>query len=67
MAKRKSTEDEAVYVITPKGIAALALMQSGIIQSISDPRFEGFWALFENEMKRHDYIVDREKDYEYSS
>lgn len=65
MAKRKPDEDEAVYVIAPKGIAALALLQSGIIQSIEDPRFEGFWTLFENDMKKHNYIIDAEEDHEH--
>ena len=39
-------ESEEKYVITPKGIATL-----------NDPRFEGFWQLFESDMERLGYIV----------
>ena len=52
--------EEAKYMIAPKGIAVLAMLQCGLIQSMDDPRFEGFWTLFEGDMMRLGYIADRE-------
>lgn len=49
-------ESEEKYVITPKGIATLAMLRTGLIQSMNDPR-EGFWQLFESDMERLGYIV----------
>lgn len=59
MAKK---QEEEKYVITPKGIAVLAMMQSGLIVHSDDPRFEGFWRMFEEDMKRLGYIVEDEKE-----
>ena len=50
-------ESEEQSVITPKGIATLAMLRTGLIQSTNDPRFEGFWQLFESDMERLGYIV----------
>ena len=50
-------ESEEKYVITPKGIATLAMLRTGLIQSTNDPRFEGFWQLFEMAMERPGEIV----------
>lgn len=41
---------------TPKGIATLAMLRTGLIQSTDNPRFEGFWQLFESDMERLGYI-----------
>lgn len=38
-------ESEEKYVITPKGIATLAMLRTGLIQSTNDPRFEGVLAV----------------------
>lgn len=60
MARKKTNNEEERYVIAPKGIAILAMLQCGLIQSMDDPRFEGFWTLFEGDMMRHGYIADVE-------
>ena len=49
-------KDEETYRITPKGIALFSMLQCGLINSIEDPRAEGFWILFETGMKKHEYI-----------
>lgn len=48
-------EDE-VYQITPKGIAVISLLQTGLASDIDDPRIDGFWSLFEQSMIRHGYV-----------
>lgn len=53
-------DDNAVYKITPKGIAALALKQCGLVQSIDDDRVNGFWKIFSVDMEQCGYIVDEE-------
>ena len=54
--------DEERYTITPKGIACMAMLQSGLVNSTNDPRIDGFWIIFEEGMKQHGYIVDSEGD-----
>lgn len=44
-------EEDELYVITPKGLAALCMIQCGLVDGFSDPRIEGFWTLFEHGMK----------------
>lgn len=56
-------ENEERYVIAPKGIATLALLECGLVDSISDPRINGFWCIFEQGMMKGGYIVtDEEKE-----
>ena len=55
-------DDEERYVITPKGIACLSLLQCGLVTDINDPRIEGFWALFENGMRTGGYVKEEEYD-----
>lgn len=55
MAKKK---EEEVYVITPKGLATLAMLHSGLIQTIEDPRLDGFWQMFMQDMEKHGYIQE---------
>ena len=63
MTEKAKSEDKLFglnkifHVITPKGIATLAMLRTGLIQSTNDPRFEGFWQLFESDMERLGYIV----------
>ena len=52
--------EEERYVATPKGIALLAMLQCGLIQSIDDPRVDGFWCVFEQRMIRAGYTVPDE-------
>lgn len=49
---------ENVYKITPKGIATLALLQTGLVNEMDDPRIEGFWTIFKAVMQRHDYVKE---------
>lgn len=44
--------------ITPKGIALLSMLYCGLITDIDEPRFKGFWTLFENDMKESGYFID---------
>ena len=54
-------ESEEKYVITPKGIATLAMLRTGLIQSMNDPRFEGFRQLLESDMVRlGSYVYEQE-------
>lgn len=39
-------KDES-YFVTPKGLAFLAMLRTGLIETINDPRLEGFWQLFD--------------------
>lgn len=48
---------EEKWRITPKGIALLALIQTGLLDDSDDPRFDGFWTIFEAVMERHGYIT----------
>ena len=50
--------EEERYVITPKGIATLALLQVGLVNSIEDPRINGFWTIFETNMKDKGYVKE---------
>lgn len=53
-----SHEDEERFVTTPKGIAVFAMLECGLIQSIEDPRVNGFWRMFEQDMRRSGYVVE---------
>lgn len=52
--------EEERYVLTPKGIATLSLLQCGLVTDINDHRIEGFWTLFENGMRTGEYIKEEE-------
>lgn len=52
---------EEKYIISPKGIAVLALLESGLINDIDDPRANGFFTLFEAKMRQHGYVVEDEE------
>lgn len=58
----KKSKDEELYVIAPKGIATLAMLRTGLIQSTDDPRFDGFWELFNSDMERLGYIARSEEE-----
>lgn len=53
-------KNEEVFVLAPKGIASLALMQSGLVATSEDPRIDGFWSLFVSDMKRFGYLVEED-------
>ena len=48
-------DDDAVFTITPKGIACLALEDAGIC-SWNDERINAFWKIFELMMEKHGYL-----------
>ena len=50
---------EEKYRLTPKGIAVLAMMQTGLLEDMDDPRIEGFWTIFEAIMTRSGYVEER--------
>lgn len=53
---------EEKYVLTPKGIAILAMLQTGLVDDMDDPRIEGFWTIFDALMDRHGYVEERYED-----
>lgn len=56
--------EEERYFASPKGLATLAMWQCGLIQSTDDPRFDGFWCIFEQRMIKANYIVRDEENEE---
>ena len=58
--KKKKAEKEERYVATPKGLAYLALVKSGI--KFTELSFELFWNEFETSMRKAGYIIDDESD-----
>ena len=50
--------NEERYVISPKGCAWLALKELGMLDNVSDTKFNAFWILFENYMKNAGYIQE---------
>lgn len=48
--------EEERYVLTPKGLALEAMLQTGLVTSADDPRVDGFWTIFEASMKRCGYV-----------
>ena len=53
---------EEQYKITPKGIAVVAMMETGILEDMDDPRIEGFWTIFEALMTSNGYVEERYED-----
>ena len=49
---------EETYRITPKGIATLAMMQTGLVEDMDDPRIDGFWTIFEAIMTENGYVKE---------
>ena len=57
---KTKNKDSKKYVLTPKGIAVLALLESGLISSSNDPRIDGFWRIFYDSMVKLDYVQNPE-------
>lgn len=60
-AESDEDDDGAVYQLTPKGIACLALLRTGLVESIEDPRIDGFWELFQTDMDALGYTQEVEE------
>lgn len=60
-AEADEDDDDAVYQLTPKGIACLALLRTGLVESIEDPRIDGFWELFQAYMDALGYTQEVEE------
>lgn len=60
-AEADEDDDNAVYQLTPKGIACLALLRTGLVESIEDPRIDGFWELFQADMDALGYTQEVEE------
>lgn len=56
--------DNDVFVLTPKGIATVALSRCGLITNSNDPRVDGFWTIFEGCMRKSGYIVEEDEECE---
>jgi hypothetical protein len=50
--------NEERYVATPKGLAWLALNNVGMLDNVTEGQFEAFWILFEEYMRKAEYIVE---------
>lgn len=48
----------ASYKLTPKGIFAMALLDSQLVESVDDHQLEVAWELFELRMKRLGYVKE---------
>lgn len=51
-------DDNDRYELTPKGLALLAMMQTGLVEDMDDPRIDGFWTIFSVLMDRHGYVEE---------
>ena len=49
---------EERYVLTPKGVATVAMMNTGLVDDMDDPRIEGFWTIFEALMILNGYVEE---------
>ena len=57
-----NNEDEEKYVITPEGIATISLLRCGLVNDMNDPRINGFWTLFENDMGKCGYMTEEDTE-----
>jgi len=53
-------EEDEELMLSPKGIATLALLQVNLVNDGEDPRIDGFWTLFETMMRKSGYVSDEE-------
>ncbi len=51
--------EEEMFGLTPKGIALVAMMETGLVEDMDDPRIEGFWHIFFSLMERNGYTEIR--------
>lgn len=51
-------DDDEVYVVTPKGLATLALLDASLVDDFDDHRIDLFWDLFEKDMQAHGYVQE---------
>lgn len=52
----KDDDDDEIYELTPKGIAIMAMLQTGLVRNSDDPRIEGFWTIFAKTMIEEGYV-----------
>lgn len=55
-------DEDTTYLLTVKGIISIAMIESGILDNIDDPRINGFYTLFENYMRKAGYVHDPEDE-----
>lgn len=53
-------EEDEELMLSPKGIATLALQQVNLVNNCEDPRIDGFWKLFETMMRKSGYVSEEE-------
>lgn len=54
----KEDDLEGDYVtVTPKGLAWIALHAAGLVNSLSDPKFESFWDKFTAALAQNGYEI----------
>lgn len=61
-AEDDNGDDNETYVITPKGIVSLCMVQCGLTDDINDPRIDGFFSMFESSMRTCGYIYEGDND-----
>ena len=54
-SKIKIDEDE-IWALSPKGCAAVALIDNGFVDIDDDEKIESFWREFEELMRKNNYI-----------
>lgn len=47
--------DSDVFKLSPKGVALMACIESGLFSDITDRRFDKFWDIFQSEMIKNGY------------
>jgi len=53
-------KDEEKYVLTPKGIFSLALVDAHLVEDVMDWRIDAAWRIFELIMKERGYMVEED-------
>lgn len=51
-------DDDAIYQLTPKGIFTLALIDTGLVDTIEDKRINAAWTIFRLLMDKNGYISE---------
>ena len=53
--------EERAYMLTPKGCATVALMDTGLAKNADDPVIDEFWKIFSDLMTKCGYAPDEEE------
>lgn len=56
--KEEAFDSCDVFKLSPKGIALMACIESGLIADMNEVRFDKFWDIFQSEMIKNGYAED---------